>query len=170
MPDMRSEPSPKTYRELLKWSGTLPCSPTSLLMVSKAFSTHGLWISSLVTVITWLLLEFCHLLFPSRLEFLNAMFCALYFFWFPSMISQIPWKILFISLLMTPPSAVPYVILLINRDQPLHSADLGKITSWSNTWNMSFNPDKSPTLTWSRRKYRLEPSPPPIYFLNNPLE
>ena len=45
---------------------------------------------------------------------------------------------------------------------------LGKITNWSNTWNMSFNPDKSYTLTMSLRKDRLEN--PPIHFLNNPLE
>ena len=37
------------------------------------------------------------------------------------------------------------------------SADLGKITNWSNTWNMSFNPDKSRTLTMSLRKDRFEP-------------
>ena len=29
------------------------------------------------------------------------------------------------------------------------TADLDKITSWSNKWNMSFNPDKSHTLTMS---------------------
>ena len=29
------------------------------------------------------------------------------------------------------------------------SADLDKITSWLNTWNMSFNPDKIHTLTMS---------------------
>ena len=29
------------------------------------------------------------------------------------------------------------------------TADLDKITNWSNTWNMSFNPDKSHTLTMS---------------------
>ena len=32
------------------------------------------------------------------------------------------------------------------------TADLGKITNWSNMWNMSFNPDKSRTLTMSLRK------------------
>ena len=31
----------------------------------------------------------------------------------------------------------------------LLTADLGKITNCSNTWNMSFNPDKSHTLTMS---------------------
>ena len=29
------------------------------------------------------------------------------------------------------------------------TADLDKITNWYNTWNMSFNPDKSHTLTLS---------------------
>ena len=48
------------------------------------------------------------------------------------------------------------------------SADLGKITSWSNKWNMSFNPDKSHTLTMSLRKDRLEKLP--ICFLNNSLK
>ena len=42
------------------------------------------------------------------------------------------------------------------------------MTSWSNTWNMSFNPDKYHILTTSLRKDRL--ANPPIYFLNNPLE
>ena len=32
------------------------------------------------------------------------------------------------------------------------SANLGKITNWANTWNMSFNPDKSHTLTMSERE------------------
>ena len=50
----------------------------------------------------------------------------------------------------------------------LLSADLDKITNWSNTWNMSLNPDKSHTLTMSLRKDHLEN--PPIHFLNNPLE
>ena len=42
------------------------------------------------------------------------------------------------------------------------SADLDKITSWSNTWNMSFNPDKSHTLTMCLRKDCLE-NPPSIF-------
>ena len=50
----------------------------------------------------------------------------------------------------------------------LLSADLDKITNWSNMWNMSFNPDKSHTLTMSLRKNRFEKTP--RYFLNNPLE
>ena len=35
------------------------------------------------------------------------------------------------------------------------SADLHKITNWSNTWNMSFNPDKSHTLSMSLRNDHL---------------
>jgi len=41
----------------------------------------------------------------SRLRILKAAFWALFFFWFSSMISPTLWKILFISLLITPPSA-----------------------------------------------------------------
>ena len=48
------------------------------------------------------------------------------------------------------------------------SADLDKITNWSNMWNMSFNPYKSHTLTMSLRKDCLENTH--IYFLTNPLE
>ena len=44
------------------------------------------------------------------------------------------------------------------------SADLDKIINWSNTWNMSFNPDKSYTLTMSLRKDCLEPLLPPSTF------
>ena len=39
-----------TYHVLLTWSGTLPCSPNSLPMVSKAISTHGSQTSSPVAV------------------------------------------------------------------------------------------------------------------------
>ena len=42
------------------------------------------------------------------------------------------------------------------------TADLDKITSWSNTWNMSFNPDKSHTLTMSLQKDRLANPPHPL--------
>ena len=53
MPDMKSEPYTWTYLMLLTWSGTLPCSPNSLPMVSKAISTHGSQTSSPVTVNVW---------------------------------------------------------------------------------------------------------------------
>ena len=42
------------------------------------------------------------------------------------------------------------------------TADLGKVTNWSNTWNVSFNPDKSHTLTMSLGKDRLETPPHPL--------
>ena len=90
-------------------------------MVSKAISTHGSWTSSPVAVYTWLLMEFSHLLFPSRMELLKGVFLALCFFWFSSMISPTLWRILFISLLMTPPSAVPSVIPQTGKQQLLRS-------------------------------------------------
>ena len=46
------------------------------------------------------------------------------------------------------------------------TAHLDKITIWSNTWNMSFNPDKSHTLPMSLRKHHLEPPPPPPHPLS----
>ena len=147
MLDMKSEPSPKTCRMLLTWSGTLPCSSNSLSMVSKAISTHGSQTSSPIAANVWPLMECFHPLFLSRLKFLKAAFWALFFFWFSSMISPTLWKILYISLLMTSPSAVS------SSDRQAAasslSADMDKTTNWSNTWNMSFNPDKSHTLTMS---------------------
>ena len=120
MPDMKSEPYRSTYHELLTWSGTLTCSTNSLAMVSKAISTHGSQTSS-PSQPTWgPKWIFFHLLFLFRLEFLKAAFWALFFFWFSLMISPTLWKILFISLLMTPPSAVPSVIPHIGKQQPLH--------------------------------------------------
>ena len=86
MPIMRSEPYPETYRELSIWSGTLPSSPNSLPVQPKAIS-HDSQTSSPVAVNVWPLMEFSHPLFLSRLEFLKAVFWALYFFWFSSMIS-----------------------------------------------------------------------------------
>ena len=80
-------------------------------------------------------MEFSHLLFSSRLGFIKAVFLALCFFWF-SMMSQIPWKILFISLLMTPPSAVPGHPSDQQSAASSLSADLDKIKTWSNTWNV----------------------------------
>ena len=48
------------------------------------------------------------------------------------------------------------------------SSDLNKITNWSNTWNMSYNPEKFHILTLSLRKDNS--ANPPIYFLNNRLK
>ena len=88
MPDMKSEPSPEIYHVLTIWSGTLPCSPNSLPMVSQAISTLGSHTSSLVAVNVWSLMEFCYPLFLFRLEFLKVEFWALFFFWFSSMTSN----------------------------------------------------------------------------------
>ena len=49
---------------------------------------------------------------------------ALCFFWFSSSISPTLWKILFISLLMTPPSTVPSVIPHIGKQQLRHSLQI----------------------------------------------
>ena len=163
MPHMKSEAYPETYHMLSIRSGTLPCSPNSLPMVSKAISTHGSQTHSPVAANVWPQMEFSHPVFLSRLEFLKAAFCTPFFFCFPSMISLTRWKILFISLLMTPPSAVSSVIPQIGKQQLLPSLQIWrKITNWSNTWNMSFNPDKSHTLTMSLRKDRLENPPHPL--------
>ena len=40
------------------------------------------------------------------------------------------------------------------------SADLNKVTSWSNTWNMSFNPDKSHSHDVSPKGPSGTPPPP----------
>ena len=55
----------------------------------------------------------------SSRQFLN-MFCARFFFWFSSMISLTLGKILFMSLLMTSPSAVPSAIAQVGKQQRLH--------------------------------------------------
>ena len=124
MRDIKSEPSPKTHRVLSIRSGTLPYSRNSLPMVSKAISTHGSQTSSPVAGNVWPLMEFSHPIFLSRLEFLKAILWALCFFWFSSMISLTLWKILFISLLMTPPSVVPSVIPQTGKQQLLRSLQI----------------------------------------------
>ena len=124
-------------------------------MISKDISTHDSRTSSPVAVNVWLLMEFSHLIFLSRLEFLKSVFWSLLFFWFSSMISQIPWKIFFIPLLMTPPSAVPSLIPLIGRQQPFHSLQ---------TWIKSQAGETLGICLSILKKY------PPIYFHNNPLE
>jgi len=80
MPDMKSEAYPETCGMLSIRFGTLPCSPTSLPVVLKAISTHGSQTDSPVTANMWPEMEFSHSLFLSRLEFLKAAFCALFFF------------------------------------------------------------------------------------------
>ena len=74
---------------------------------------------------------------------------ALFFFWFPSTI--------YLTLenplhLFADDSTLYRTICHPSVWQATASslfADLDKITNWSNTWNMSFNPDKSHTLTMS---------------------
>ena len=152
-PDKRSEPFPSTYCELSIRSGTLSCSPNSLIMVSKAISTHGLRTCSPVAVNAWLLTEFSHALFLSRLEFLEAVFWALCFFWFSSRIFLTLWKILYLladdsTLCFT----IPHPSDWQTADSSL-SANLDELKSWLNTWNMntSFNPDISHSHCLSER-------------------
>ena len=100
-------------------------------------------------------MEFFHPLFLSRLEFLKGVFWALFFFfWFSSMISPTLQNPLY---LFADGSTLCCTICHPSDRQSAASsltADLSKITSWSNTWNMSFNPDKSHALTISLRKDR----------------
>ena len=109
MPNMRSEPFPETYRVLSIRSCILLLHPALLTKLSS-YGIQGNLHSWLVDFLS------CHSQrmalnsslsspLPIQREFLKVVFLAFCFFWFSSMISQIPWKILFISLLMTPPSA-----------------------------------------------------------------
>ena len=113
-------------------------------------------------------MEFFHPPFLSRLEFLKVAFWVLFFFWFSSMISPTVWKILLISLLMTPPSAVPSVIPQISKQQPLHFLQIWIKSQVGPTCGTCLSTLTNLTLTMSLRKDRLENSP--VYFLNKPLE
>ena len=116
-------------------------------------------------------MEFSLPLFLSRLEFRKAVFWALFFFWFSSMISLTLWKILFISLLMTPLSAIPSVIPQIGKQQPLHplqiwiKSQVGPTlgTCLSILTNLTLSLCLSKRTIWNRTLT-------PIYFLNNRLE
>ena len=151
----------KTYRMLTIQSGTLPYSPNSLPMVSKAISTHGSQISSPVTAV-WPLMEFSHPLFLSRLEFLKAVFWALCIFWLSSMIYLTHWKILYVTLLMTPLSAVPSVIPQIGKQQPLHSLQIWIKSQAGPTLGTCLSILTNITLTMSLRKDHLENPPHPL--------
>ena len=158
MPDMKSEPYPWTYHVLLTRSGTLPCSPNSLPMVSKAISTHGSETSSQSTCgPKWssFILSSCPGWSSSRQ---CSGPCSFSGFHLSDSLENPLYLFADESTLCRPichPSDWQAAASLL-------SADLDKITNWYNTWNMSL------TLTMSLRKHRLVT--PPIYFLNNPLE
>ena len=82
------------------------------------------------------------------------------------------WKILFISLLMTPPSAVPSAIHQIGNQQPLHSLHIWRKSQAGPTCGtcLSILTNLTISLCFSERTIWNPPNPPPIYFLNNPLE
>ena len=124
---------------LLTRSGTLPCSPNSLPVVSKAISTHGSQTSSPVAANAWPLMVFSHPLIRSRLEFLKAALWALFFFWFSSMISQSLENSLY---LFSDDSTLCRTICHPSDQHAAASsltADLGKITNWSNNWNITLS-------------------------------
>ena len=97
-------------------------------------------------------MEFFHPLFLSRLEFLKVAFWALFFFWFSLMISPTLENPLY---LFADDSTIGHPSDRQAAASSL-SADMDVITHWSNTWNMSFNPDKSLTLTMSLQKDGLD--------------
>ena len=133
MPNMRSEPSPETYHMLLIWSGNLPRSSNSLPLVSKDIFTQSSQTSSPITANMWPLMEFFHTLFLSRLEFLKAVFWALFFFCFLSMIYLTLENSLY---LFADDSTLCRTICHPSDRQAAASsltADLDKITNWSNT-------------------------------------
>ena len=125
---VRSGPSLWTYLELLIQPGILPCSPKCLPMESNANSTLGLLASFTLTDKVWCSTEPFHLLVLPKLEYPEAVFSAAYYSSSSSMISQTLWKILFISLLMTPLLTMTSLILLTDRQQPLPSPQTDKIT------------------------------------------
>ena len=105
-------------------------------------------------------MEFFHPLFLSRLEFLKVAFWPLLFFLvFINDLSDSLENPLYLS----PDDSTLCCTICHPSDRQAAasslSADLGKITNWPNTWNISFNPDKSHTLTMSLRKDHLENPP-----------
>ena len=87
---------------------------------------------------------------------------------FSSMISLTLWKILFISLLMPPPSAIPSVIPQTGMQQLLRSLQIWVKSQTGPTRGTCLSICTNLTLTMSLRKDCLEN--PPIHFLNNYLE
>ena len=100
-------------------------------------------------------MEFSHPLFLSRLEVLKAVFWALFFFWFSSMISLTLENPLYLFAYV---STLCRTICHPSEWQAAASslsADLDKITSWSNTLSLCL----SERTVWNLPR-----------FLNNPLE
>jgi len=154
LPDMSSETSPLTYQKLQIRSSILHCSANSPLMVSQAISIPGLQTSSPVTVNVWLFLflslssslpvqagvpqgrvlgPLLFMVFISDLS--NSLENPLYLFSDNSILCRT----------ICHPSDWQAAAFLL-------SADLDKITSWTDNYNMSFIPDKSHTLTIRSRQ------------------
>ena len=151
MPDVKPEPYPETYRVPSIWFGTLPCSPNSLPMARRfpllEQPTCGPKWSSLI--------RFSCPGWNSSRQHCGRGPCS--FFWFSSMISLTLKNPLY---LFADDSTLCHTICHPSDRQAAASslsADLDKITSWSNTWNIFFNPDKSHSMSF--RKDCLEPPP-----------
>ena len=89
-------------------------------------------------------MEFSHPLFLSSLEFIKAVFLSLFFF--VVFINDLSDSLGNTLNLFADDSTLCHTISHPSDRQAAASllfADQDKITSWSNTWNMSFNPDKS---------------------------
>ena len=99
--------------------------------------------------------------FLSRLEFLEVAFWALFFFWFSSMISPTLWKILFISLLMTPPSVVPSVIPQTGKQQLLRSLQIWVKSQTGPTCGTCLSIRTNLTLSLFLSERTVWKSPPP---------
>ena len=149
MPDRKSEPYPWTYHVLLTQSGTLPCSPNTSYGIQGHFHS---WLTDFLS---------CH----SQRVALNGVLSSS----FPVQVgvpqSSVKGPVLFQVFINNLSDSLENPLYLFTDDSTLcrticHNseqqaaafsltADLGKITNWSITWNTSFNPDKSHTLTMS---------------------
>ena len=128
--------------------------------MGKKVINWNYWSTSLLNFIPCInnhLLFFSHPLFLSRVEFLKVAFWTLFFFWFSSMISPTLWKILFISLQMTQPSAVPSVIHQTGKQQLLRSLQIWVKSQTGLTRGTCLSIWTNLTLSLSLRKDRLDP-------------
>ena len=134
-----------------------------------AISTHGSRTYSPATVNARFFMALSHLLFLSRLEFHKTVFWALFVCCFSSMISPTLGNPLY---LFADDSTLCHTTSHPADQQAAAtslSADLDKITSWYNTWYMSFNPDKSHTHHVSPKGPSGTPLPLPSIFSAIPL-